>query len=75
MENKIQGQKFASHPCPLKHIFNRNDKSEHITHLDNVVRIIISCLLLPKKMRMPFRVRLNPNRNPAQWVWFGEEEQ
>ena len=25
----------------LKHIFNRNDKSEHITHLDNVVRIII----------------------------------
>ena len=25
----------------LKHIFNRNDKSEHITYLDNVVRIII----------------------------------
>ena len=25
----------------LKHTFNRNDKSEHITHLDNVVRIII----------------------------------
>ena len=25
-----------------KHIFNRNDKSEHITHLDNVVRIIIT---------------------------------
>ena len=24
-----------------KHIFNRNDKSEHITNLDNVVRIII----------------------------------
>ena len=25
----------------LKDILNRNDKSEHITHLDNVVRIII----------------------------------
>ena len=25
----------------LMHTFNRNDKSEHITHLDNVVRIII----------------------------------
>ena len=25
----------------LYNIFNRNDKSEHITHLDNVVRIII----------------------------------
>ena len=24
-----------------KHVFNRNDKSEHITNLDNVVRIII----------------------------------
>ena len=30
-------------PCSSKHIFNRNDKSEHITHLDNVVRIIIVC--------------------------------
>ena len=36
-----QGQEFDSCPCPLKHILNRNDKSEHITHLDNVVRIII----------------------------------
>ena len=26
----------------LKNILNRNDKSEHITHLDNVVRIIIT---------------------------------
>ena len=25
----------------LQNILNRNDKSEHITHLDNVVRIII----------------------------------
>ena len=25
----------------LNHILNRNDKSEHTTHLDNVVRIII----------------------------------
>ena len=25
----------------LKNILNRNDKFEHITHLDNVVRIII----------------------------------
>ena len=29
-------------PRPSKNILNRNDKSEHITHLDNVVRIIIS---------------------------------
>ena len=28
-------------PDVLKNILNRNDKSEHITHLDNVVRIII----------------------------------
>ncbi len=25
----------------LQYIFDRNDKSEHITNLDNVVRIII----------------------------------
>ena len=36
-----QGQGFDSCPCPSKHILNRNDKSEHITNLDNVVRIII----------------------------------
>ena len=34
-----------------KDIFNRNDKSEHITYLDNVVRIIITCLVLTKKMQ------------------------
>ena len=37
-----QGQEFFSCPCPSNHIFNRNDKSEHTTHLDNVVRIIIT---------------------------------
>ena len=36
-----QGQEFRSCPCFLKHIFDRNDKSEHITHLNNVVRIIM----------------------------------
>ena len=36
------GQESCSCPCPSKHIFNRNDKSEHTTHLDNVVRIIIT---------------------------------
>ena len=35
----------------LKHTFNRNDKSEHITHLDNVVRIIIVCRVLTEKMQ------------------------
>ena len=39
---KKQGRETRSPPCPLNHIFNRNDKSEHITHLDNVVRIIIT---------------------------------
>ena len=32
----------STRPCLSKHILNRNDKSEHITHLDNVVRIIIT---------------------------------
>ena len=36
-----QWQEFSSCHCLLNYIFNRNDKSEHITHLDNVVRIII----------------------------------
>ena len=37
---KIQGQKlWRFWPCSLKNILDRNDKSEHITHLDNVVRI------------------------------------
>ena len=48
---KKQGRETRSPPCPLNHIFNRNDKSEHITHLDNVVRIIIVCLVLTKKMQ------------------------
>ena len=59
---KKQGQETRSPPCPLNHIFNRNDKSEHITHLDNVVRIIIvwsewgdsnSRHLAPKPMSEP----------------------
>ena len=32
----------SARPCLSKHILNRNDKSEHITHLNNVVRIIIT---------------------------------
>ena len=38
---KKQGQDFSFPPLLLQNILNRNDKSEHITHLDNVVRIII----------------------------------
>ena len=34
-----------------KHVFNKNDKSEHITNLDHVVRIIIVCRVLTEKMR------------------------
>ena len=30
-----------SRPCRSKNILDQNDKSEHITHLDNIVRIII----------------------------------
>ena len=42
MHLKIQGQKHHSFwPCLSKNILNRNDKSEHTTHLDHVVRIII----------------------------------
>ena len=41
----IQSHTACKHrPCGftiLQNILNRNDKSEHITHLDNVVRIII----------------------------------
>ena len=42
-----KGQEVSSCPCLLKYIFNRNDKSEHTTHLDNVVRIIITCHAVP----------------------------
>ena len=38
---KKQGQDFSFPPLLLQNILNRNDKSEHITNLDNVVRIII----------------------------------
>ena len=40
---KKQGQDFSFPPLLLQNILNRNDKSEHITNLDNVVRIIIIC--------------------------------
>ena len=39
--DKKQGQEVIFLPLLSKNIVNRNDKSEHITHLDNVVRIII----------------------------------
>ena len=39
---KKQGQDFSFPPLLLQNILNRNDKSEHITNLDNVVRIIIT---------------------------------
>ena len=38
---KYKGGNVAPALACSKHIFNRNDKSEHTTHLDNVVRIII----------------------------------
>ncbi len=45
-------RKMADLPVkfPLNYVVDRNDKSEHTTHLDNVVRIIITCLVLIKKM-------------------------
>lgn len=42
IKSKKARASLSTHPCLSKHIFNRNDKSEHITHLDNVVRIIIT---------------------------------
>ena len=42
---------YCSALARLKYILNRNDKSEHTTHLDNVVRIIIVCRVLTEKMR------------------------
>ena len=41
IENKIQGQECFSCPCSSYYIVERNDKSEHITNLENVVRITI----------------------------------
>ena len=41
MSQKSNGGEINLHHTLLKNILNRNDKSEHITHLDNVVRIII----------------------------------
>ena len=38
---KEKGEETNPRSFQSKHIFNRNDKSEHTTHLDNVVRIII----------------------------------
>ena len=39
---------------PLSYnILNRNDKSEHITHLDHVVRIIIVCKRRSKPIFLP----------------------
>ena len=35
-----------------KTVLHRNKKSEHIPNLENVVRIFLVCLLLPKKMHM-----------------------
>ena len=39
---KKQGQDFSFPPLLLQNILNRNDKSEHIPYLENVVRIIIT---------------------------------
>ena len=39
-------------PLLSQYILNRNDKSEHTTHLDNVVRIIIPWMVLTKKTQV-----------------------
>lgn len=39
---KKRQERKSSHPCPSKRIANKNNKSEHITHLEYVVRIIIT---------------------------------
>ena len=46
--------------APSNHILNRNDKSEHTTHLDNVVRIIIpkGHFVVMKTGTHPMRTRL-----------------
>lgn len=48
-----------------KTVLQRNKKSEHIPNLENVVRIFLVCVCLPKKMQEPTDAHLKPNRNPA----------
>ena len=74
-QGKDNGRNFHSRSCPSKNMLNRNDKSEHIIHLDNVVRIIIvwsrrwpmNCLAF-WRTRMPHRQRQmqisHPIRSP-----------
>ena len=46
----IQPRCLSSLCFCLKDILNTNDKSEPIPHLEDSVRIIMSCLVLTKKM-------------------------
>ena len=51
MGNKTYKDRALPALVCFKEHFDRNDKSDHITRLDNVVQIIIVCLLLPKKIQ------------------------
>lgn len=50
----IQPRCLSSLCFCLKDILNTNDKSEPVPHMEDSVRIIMSCLLLTKKMRLSF---------------------
>ena len=47
---------YAPVPRSSKHISNRNDKSEHTTHLDHVVRIIIVWSECDYKIKKPVTI-------------------
>lgn len=49
---------YAPVPRSSKHISNRNDKSEHTTHLDHVVRIIIVWSECDYKIKKPVTIRV-----------------
>ena len=68
-----QWQEFSPCHCLLNYIFNRNDKSEHITHLDDVFGLSFDDPSGIKGLRTLGKEK--PNRSPAKRVRFGSEEQ
>ena len=60
----------------LQNILNRNDKSEPIPHLEDSVRIIMSCVSLTKEMQASNPYPSFPSTtNPAKRSQFGKKPQ
>lgn len=72
----IQPRCLSSLCFCLKDILNTNDKSEPIPHLEDSVRIIMSCVSLTKEMQTSNPYPSFPSTtNPAKRSQFGKKPQ